>query len=230
MSRPGRRPAAVHGGLAALVLGLVALCVAAGRLAEGYLVDGRVIELGLLQLRLAYNTGAAFSIGASLPDGVLLVVSAVITLAVAGYTWRQAPRVGWTTCLGLAAILAGAVANLVDRADDGAVIDYLHTGWWPTFNLPDTLITVGASALVLATLRDTSTTPPTDDASSPTADTTGSGSAATAGTGASDPTNTSAPDAIPAAAPGTSAPSAVHRPRLGDARRTEPLPIEDDVS
>ena len=32
---------------------------------------------------------------------------------------------------------------------DGVVTDYLHTGWWPTFNLADTAIVVGALLLVL---------------------------------------------------------------------------------
>jgi signal peptidase II len=56
--------------------------------------------------------------------------------------------------VGLAAILAGALANLIDRAADGVVTDYLHTGWFPTFNLADTLITLGAALLVLVTLRN----------------------------------------------------------------------------
>ena len=188
MSRPGRRPAAVRGGLAALVLGLVVLCAAAGRLAERALVDGRHVELGLLQLRLAYNTGAAFSIGAGLPLGVLLVVTAIVTLAVAGYTWRHAPAADWVMRLGLAAILAGAVANLIDRADDGAVIDYLHTGWWPTFNLPDTFITLGGSALVLAALRTTSMMPPTDDTAPELSGTDDTGTAAGADSPAPAPT------------------------------------------
>lgn len=135
------------------VLGLVVASVAAGRAAERALADGGQVELALLQLRLTYNTGAAFSLGAGLPDGVILVVTAVISAAIAIYTWRIAPGASWTTRLGLVAVLAGAVSNLIDRADDGAVIDYLHTGWWPTFNLPDTLITVGGGVLVLAAVR-----------------------------------------------------------------------------
>ena len=230
-----RRQAAVRGWLAALVLGLLALCAVAGRLAERGLVDGRHVELGLLQLRLAYNTGAAFSIGAGLPDGVLLVVTAVITLAVAGYTWRQAPTADWATRLGLAAILAGAVANLVDRAGDGAVVDYLHTGWWPTFNLPDTLITLGGGALVLAALRTTSTTPPTDIAetgesgeSGESGETGETGSRASVHTGSSTPT-TSRSGVVPAAGPGTSGLSSVPPFRRRRARRAEPRLPKDDV-
>lgn len=38
---------------------------------------------------------------------------------------------------------------------DGVVTDYLHTGWFPTFNLADVFITVGAAALVLGGVRKT---------------------------------------------------------------------------
>ncbi|WP_255375872.1 signal peptidase II [Saccharomonospora sp. CUA-673] len=61
--------------------------------------------------------------------------------------------------LGLAAVPAGAVANLIDRGVDGAVTDYLHTGWFPTFNLADVFITGGGALLVLASLRTTSPSP-----------------------------------------------------------------------
>ena len=49
--------------------------------------------------------------------------------------------------IALAALLTGALANLADRASDGVVTDYLHTGWWPTFNLADTLIVIGGVLL-----------------------------------------------------------------------------------
>ena len=42
------------------------------------------------------------------------------------------------------AVLGGASANLIDRALNGHVTDYLHTGWWPTFNVADTCIVLGA--------------------------------------------------------------------------------------
>jgi signal peptidase II len=50
-------------------------------------------------------------------------------------------------------VLAGASGNLIDRAADGVVTDYLHAGWFPTFNGADVLLTLGAIALVLASLR-----------------------------------------------------------------------------
>ncbi|BDT85575.1 signal peptidase II [Nocardia cyriacigeorgica] len=115
-------------------------------------LDGSPIEAGPVDLRLAFNPGAAFSIAADAPSWVMLSVTTLITTAVAVGGWVVAPRANLLTRVALAAILGGAVANVIDRAPDGLVTDYLHTGWWPTFNLADTFIVLGAIALIIPTL------------------------------------------------------------------------------
>ena len=139
--------------LAVLVLVLVTSALAAKAVAEAALADGHSIELGVVQLQLSSNSGVAFSLGAGLPRWVILAVTGLVTLVLAGYAWRTAPTTSAAGRVGLAAILAGAIANVADRTGDGAVTDYLHTGWWPTFNLADTFITVGAPLVVITTLR-----------------------------------------------------------------------------
>ena len=56
-------------------------------------------------------------------------------------------------------IIAGALGNLVDRLLFGYVIDYIlfHTDNWSfaVFNLADSLITIGAGAIVLDELLQT---------------------------------------------------------------------------
>lgn len=125
---------------------LLGVDLAAKAAVERYLADGQTIDLGPVDLRLGYNTGAAFSMGNGLPTWVLVAVTAAITLAVAGYAWRTAGRPGSPAVLlvGLTAVLAGALGNLIDRAGDGRVTDYLYTGWFATFNLADVFITLGA--------------------------------------------------------------------------------------
>ncbi|MBC7299701.1 MULTISPECIES: signal peptidase II [Nocardia] len=115
-------------------------------------LDGSPIEAGPVDLRLAFNPGAAFSIAADAPSWVMLSITTVITTAVAVVGWVLAPRANLLTRVALAAILGGAAANVIDRVPDGLVTDYLHTGWWPTFNLADTFIVLGAIALVATTL------------------------------------------------------------------------------
>jgi signal peptidase II len=57
----------------------------------------------------------------------------------------------------LALILGGAIGNVIDRLLHGHVVDFiqLHYGAWafPSFNVADSAITVGAGLLILDELR-----------------------------------------------------------------------------
>jgi signal peptidase II len=141
--------------LGGLVVALGALGWATRAVVEAVLAGGGVVDLGPLQLRLLLNPGVAFSVGAGLPTGVVVAVTGLVVLLVAGYAWRVAPDIPMPGLVGLAAVLAGAVTNLADRLPDGTVTDYLHTGWFATFNVPDVLISAGAlrAAVVLATMQ-----------------------------------------------------------------------------
>lgn len=133
--------------------------------ARGALAEGHTVDLGPMQLRLGFNSGVAFSFGASLPAGAVLAITGLIIGVLAIFTWRATRTTTRISGLALALILGGAVANFIDRAADGMVTDYLYTGWFPTFNLADVFITGGAVALVLATLvgRDSVEAPETPE-------------------------------------------------------------------
>jgi signal peptidase II len=132
--------------------------LAAKAASESRLADSS-IDLGLLRLQLAYNSGVAFSLGAKLPVTVIVAITATITLALAAYAWRRAPHAAWVERIAGGFVIGGAMANVVDRARDGVVTDYLHTGWWPTFNLADTFLVTGS--LVLALVHAAPNAPPT---------------------------------------------------------------------
>jgi signal peptidase II len=144
--------------LAATAALLAALDLGLKTWASRALTDGTSVDLQVIQLRLAFNSGVAFSLGDTLPSGVVLGVTGLIIAGLAVFAWRATRTATLPMRLGLGAVLAGAIANLVDRAADGVVTDYLHTGWFPTFNLADVFITVGGAALVLASIRTTDNT------------------------------------------------------------------------
>ena len=121
------------------------------------LADGSSTDLGPLQLRLAFNPGVAFSLGDTLPPTALLGATTVIVVALAVFAYRVTRTAALPFVLALAALLGGAVANVIDRAGDGLVTDYLHTGWFPTFNLADVFIVTGAAVLVAASWRASDT-------------------------------------------------------------------------
>jgi signal peptidase II len=145
---------------------VAAIDLAAKAASEARLADSSV-DLGLLQLQLAHNSGVAFSMGDKLHVGVVVAITAAIAVAIMVYAWHRAPQAGWVERIAGGAVIGGAVANVVDRAGDGRVTDYLHTGWWPTFNLADTFLVTGF--LVIALLRARPERTP-DTAAAPTKD------------------------------------------------------------
>ena len=56
-------------------------------------------------------------------------------------------------CLSLSSILGGAIGNVVDRLQHGYVVDFLDFYWgtshFPSFNVADMGITLGAILLIL---------------------------------------------------------------------------------
>ncbi|QDU67912.1 signal peptidase II [Engelhardtia mirabilis] len=117
-----------------------------------------------LGFMLSLNKGAAWGFGDSMPH--LLVGGRVVaSIVLAVLLWRADRRHPWTLAA-LALILSGALGNLHDNllqpaAPDhpyGAVRDFIHVYfyWWkyhfPTFNVADSCITVGAVILIVGGL------------------------------------------------------------------------------
>lgn len=118
-------------------------------LASHYLSGNPVHLIGPIGFQLTYNSGVAFGIGQGLTPE--LVVVGVVLVAVLLGVIRTAPSATAVVALGL--IVGGATSNLVDRVarpDHGAVIDFIYTRYWPTFNVADACIVVGAALLVVA--------------------------------------------------------------------------------
>ncbi len=108
--------------------------------------------VGPLAFRLQYNSGVAFSIGTGLTGPIILVV-VVLVLAVAWFA-RHVPST--KVAVGVGLILGGALGNLADRLfrpDHGAVVDFIYTRYWPTFNLADASIVCGCILVAWAFFR-----------------------------------------------------------------------------
>ena len=125
-------------------------------------LDGPMVAvLPFLNLVLVHNPGAAFGFLAAAGGWqrwFFIVVGCAIAVFIAVWLWRAARgRPRWLP-LALALVLGGAVGNLWDRFERGAVVDFidLHYGpyHWPAFNVADAAITIGAAMLVIGTLLD----------------------------------------------------------------------------
>lgn len=120
---------------------------------------GVVVIPELLNLVHARNTGVAFGMLSGLGGWQvpLLVAVAVAIIAVLGVWIHRLGDTETGTRLALAAILGGAVGNVVDRLAWGHVVDFIdvHWGGWhyPAFNVADSAITLGAIALAWLVYR-----------------------------------------------------------------------------
>lgn len=147
-SRPGARRAAAAGIAAAVA----AADLAVKAVAEQQLASGGV-RVGPLWLHLSYNPGAAFSLGADGPAWIVPTLAGLIVAGIAVYAWRTAATAPRATLAALAVMLGGGAANLIDRAGDRVVTDYLDLGWWPSFNLADAALCVAVTMLLITSLR-----------------------------------------------------------------------------
>ena len=113
-----------------------------------------VAVTNFFNLVFVLNPGAAFSFLADaggwqrpLLLGLGLMVSAVVAVMLV-----RNPMTRLAAC-GFAAVLGGALGNVVDRARHDAVVDWLafhFASWhWPAFNVADISLTVGVAALLL---------------------------------------------------------------------------------
>lgn len=147
--RERRRPrAAAVAGTAAVVVGLDQLTKA---LAVSRLAAGPVDLVGPLRLELAYNRGVAFSLLSGLTVPIVLIV-AVLVFLLTRYA-RSVPT--YPAALAVGMVIGGAIGNLVDRLvrPHGEVVDFIYTGFWPTFNLADASILCGGALLAVALWR-----------------------------------------------------------------------------
>lgn len=115
--------------------------------------NDRTIISGFLDLVYAENPGIAFG---QLQEGGsfsrwFFVVLAIAAAVAVFYYFLRTPRNDDRVLGACALLLAGIIGNLTDRARLGYVIDFiaLHAGsyHWPTFNIADASISIGALLL-----------------------------------------------------------------------------------
>ena len=125
---------------------------------------GRIVHVigELLQFRLAYNYGAAFSsrpqdILPFLPPTIFFLLISIIATFVLIYFYRSVKRGDFLVRSGIAMIMSGALGNFADLMRLGKVVDFIDCDFpdfmmarWPTFNFADCCVTVGVALVILS--------------------------------------------------------------------------------
>ncbi len=155
------------GQLYAISVGLAAIDLVSKFLAETHLTWHESVPiLGMLNFRLTYNTGIAFSLfsdGGAVGLWILLLVGSAISLWLVVWLWQMRNTTFGMLHVAIVLILGGALGNLIDRMLTGHVTDFIqfyHPSlfgsvclpgfsqiaghcYWPVFNLADVYVSVG---------------------------------------------------------------------------------------
>ena len=150
--------------MSALALVVLVLDLVSKNWAEDALMDveSRPLLGDLLQLRLIYNSGAAWGMGEGITP-IITCVQILICVAAILFVVRGVRSRVWVVALGL--IIGGALGNIHDRLlrepapFRGEVVDFLQLPHWPIFNIADIGVTTGAILIVLLGVLGTAPDP-----------------------------------------------------------------------
>ena len=147
-----------------LWLALACLAITLDQLSKTYFNTtyhyGEVREVipGFFNFTLVYNPGAAFSFLAD-AGGWQKYLFTLLAFVVVGWLGQGIWRCRFSTIMNIAAalIIGGALGNVFDRWQHGHVVDFLqfyYQNWYyPSFNIADTCICIGAALRVIDSFR-----------------------------------------------------------------------------
>jgi signal peptidase II len=107
------------------------------------------------RLTLVHNPGAAFGVSAGPYSRQIFLLLTVVALLVLSKLYRTTPPGDRLRVIALGLVCGGAIGNLIDRIRSPiGVVDFLDIGFrdwrWPTFNVADMAVSIGAFLLAWA--------------------------------------------------------------------------------
>ena len=159
MERAGLRDIAPWLGLAALAFALDQ--ITKWLILASFALGDSVTVTSFFNVVRVHNEGAAFSFLAGASGWQRWFFTAIGIAASVFIVWMLRSHPGQKLfAFALSCILSGAIGNVLDRLVHGYVVDWLDFHWsflaglfpgghFPSFNLADTFISIGAACLIL---------------------------------------------------------------------------------
>lgn len=112
-----------------------------------------------VRFTLVHNPGAAFGLALGAQSRWIFTGLTLVALMILARLYRATQRGDGARVLALAFVCAGALGNLIDRLrSDLGVVDFIDVGVgdtrWPTFNVADMAVSVGAVLLAWVLWRE----------------------------------------------------------------------------
>lgn len=134
-----------------ILIAVVLILVTGEQCLKHYIVDNykdqgttSFIE-NMINITYVENTGGAWGVGQN-DTGTFIIANILVIGIIIRFIITQRDRIGTSTLLSLALILAGGISNFIDRIFRGYIVDYIDITpilKFPIFNLADVIIVIG---------------------------------------------------------------------------------------
>lgn len=132
-------------------IALSALLLGADLATKSWAVDALTTPINIIgtviSLSVSFNEGVAFSI--PIPNMVMLIITPLLVALFAYMLISHGNIHSTLTKTVLSLMMAGGLGNLISRIEYGAVVDFIRVGWWPSFNLADSYLTIAAFLIII---------------------------------------------------------------------------------
>ena len=136
--------------LSVLIVVVLALDLVTKYVFDGMFAEGTGVSLGIFNLIIVHNHGAAWGIFSG--NQVGLVILSLVFLAIFIWFYVKDKKKSWLLTVTFAFLCAGCIGNLYDRLVFGYVRDFIQFAFWqsfPVFNFADVFLTVGVVMFVI---------------------------------------------------------------------------------
>ena len=136
--------------LSVLIVVVLALDLVTKYVFDGMFAEGTGVSLGIFNLIIVHNHGAAWGIFSG--NQVGLVILSLAFLAIFIWFYVKDKKKSWLLTVTFAFLCAGCIGNLYDRLVFGYVRDFIQFAFWqsfPVFNFADVFLTVGVVMFVI---------------------------------------------------------------------------------
>lgn len=136
--------------LSVLIVVVLALDLVTKYVFDGMYAEGTGVSLGIFNLIIVHNHGAAWGIFSG--NQVGLVILSLVFLVIFIWFYVKDKKKSWLLTVTFAFLCAGCIGNLYDRLVFGYVRDFIQFAFWqsfPVFNFADVFLTVGVVMFVI---------------------------------------------------------------------------------
>jgi signal peptidase II len=107
-----------------------------------YLVKNKIIEINFI-----LNSGSLWGIFQN--SAIILAWLSVLVIGIFLFYYEKIEKSHILVKLGSGLIVGGAIGNLIDRVLYKGVVDFIDLGWFPSFNIADSGISIGVTLLII---------------------------------------------------------------------------------